>query len=282
MDRNLARVIAQHLAKVSGAAEAELQLEQHVGQGYLSGFHQWADARPCEGAFLFRDNAGNGLWSLLIDWKENGNFYLVLYPESKSGPIAEIHRVTEDHDEAILHWRYSPSKRDGRNEERKDYFSEAFLSADVQISVPMHTSDVVDFVGELFSLARSRAKADALDPDRPVPRNGFPEGKTKERIHLSRERNPELVRQAKLAALRRDGRLECACCGFDFQTAYGDVGKGFIEAHHTKPISTLHEEGETVHVEDLALVCSNCHRMLHRRRPWLDTDELTTLLKVAT
>lgn len=178
----------------------------------------------------------------------------------------------------MLTWRYSPSKRDGRNEERKAYFVEAFLTDEVQISVPSHAKDVDDFIDELFSLANSRVKADELDPDRPNSRNGFPEGRIKEKLHLSRERNSELVRQAKNIAMRRVGCLKCACCGFDFFTTYGEVGMGFIEAHHTKPISTLHEDGEETKLDDLALVCSNCHRMLHRRRPWLGMDELSELL----
>lgn len=59
-----------------------------------------------------------------------------------------------------------------------------------------------------------------------------------------------------------------------------EVGKGFIEAHHTKLVSTLHENGEETKIEELALVCSNCHRMLHRRRPWLEMDDLPKLLPV--
>jgi hypothetical protein len=31
-------------------------------------------------------------------------------------------------------------------------------------------------------------------------------------------------------------------------------------------------------LSDLALLCSNCHRMVHRRRPWLRLGQLTSLL----
>ncbi len=44
------------------------------------------------------------------------------------------------------------------------------------------------------------------------------------------------------------------------------IGSDFIEGHHTVPISELKGEVKTK-VKDVALVCSNCHRMLHRRRP---------------
>ncbi|MCX7205602.1 MAG: HNH endonuclease [Proteobacteria bacterium] len=278
MDRKYAKEISQLLASATNAAGSKYKLKEYINRKKLAGFHHWADARPCEGAYLFADQADNGLWVLLLDWREQDNFYVVLFPESKSGPVAEIHRLTVKSGEEVLHWRYSPSKRDGKNEERKAYFVEAFLSDNVQISVPKNLDDVDDFIEELFSLASSRAKADELDPNRPNVRSGFPEGKLKERLHLSRERNRELVRQAKLLGQSRDGHLKCACCGFDFFATYGEVGKGFIEAHHTNPVSTLHENGEETKIEDLALVCSNCHRMLHRKRPWLEMNDLAKLL----
>ena len=278
VDKKYAKEISKLLAGVTNTDISKYTLKEHNNQKTLTGFHQWANARPCEGAYLFMDQVGNGLWVLFLDWRKNNNFYVVLFPESKSGPVAEIHRlVVVKSGEEVLHWRYSPSKQDGKNEERKAYFVEAFLSDDVQISVPKHPRDVDDFIGELFSLASSRAKADALDPKRPSARSGFPEGKLKEELHFSRERNRELVRQAKLLRLNQDGCLTCACCGFDFFATYGEVGKGFIEAHHTKPVSTLHENGEETKIEDLALVCSNCHSMLHRKRPWLEMNELSNL-----
>lgn len=278
MDRKYTKEISILLASYTNAIGSKFTLEEHINRKHLTGFHQWADARPCEGAYLFTDQVGNGLWVLLLDWRKQDNFYVVLFPKSKSGPVAEIHRLTGKSGEEVLHWRYSPSKRDGKNEERKAYFVDAFLSDNVQISVPKHPEDVDDFIEKLFSLASSRAKADELDPERPNVRSGFPEGKLKEKLHLSRERNRELVRQAKLLGLDRDGRLKCACCGFDFFATYSEVGRDFIEAHHTKPVSTLHENGEESKIDDLALVCSNCHRMLHRKRPWLKMDELSKLL----
>src|SRR5690606_11129376 len=114
--------------------------------------------------------------------------------------------------------------------------------------------------------------------DRPLIRESFREGRLKERMHLARERNAGLIRKAKERALAAHGALTCACCGFDFAARYGTIGEDFIEAHHTVPVSELHPDGGETRLEDIALVCSNCHRMLHKRRPWLGTAELTRLL----
>jgi hypothetical protein len=37
--------------------------------------------------------------------------------------------------------------------------------------------------------------------------------------------------------------------------------------------------GQKTRLADLALLCANCHRMIHARRPWLTLDELRGLLR---
>lgn len=106
---------------------------------------------------------------------------------------------------------------------------------------------------------------------------GFPEGKRVLKQHLKRERNPKIIEIAKERFLKRYGKLFCQVCGFDFKKTYGEIGEGYIEGHHTKPISEM-DENEKTRVEDIALVCANCHRMLHRKRPWITIDNLIELL----
>ena len=58
----------------------------------------------------------------------------------------------------------------------------------------------------------------------------------------------------------------CQACEFSFPERYGDIGRDFIEAHHLKPISSL-DEGVAVAYDiaaDFAVLCANCHRMIHR------------------
>lgn len=104
----------------------------------------------------------------------------------------------------------------------------------------------------------------------------FPEGRVLYRVHRFHERNSDLVAKVKSIA-KNSGHLECSVCSFDFFKTYGEVGKDFIECHHTIPVSKL-SEGMTTKIADMVLVCSNCHRMLHRRRPWLEVGQLKELL----
>lgn len=109
-------------------------------------------------------------------------------------------------------------------------------------------------------------------------KTSFKEGRSKYRKHLIRERNPKVIKLAKINFKKENGRLFCEICDFDFNKKYGDIGIDFIEGHHDKPISQLNENSETK-IEDISMVCSNCHKMLHRRKNWLTVKELKILLK---
>ncbi len=105
----------------------------------------------------------------------------------------------------------------------------------------------------------------------------FPEGRAVYVRHLQRERSSALVQRKKARFLKVHGRLFCEACGFDFQATYGPhLGAGFMECHHLRPVATL-GPGDSTSLEDLALVCSNCHRMLHRARPWVLREGLRGL-----
>ncbi|MBO0360683.1 HNH endonuclease [Hymenobacter sp. BT186] len=108
----------------------------------------------------------------------------------------------------------------------------------------------------------------------------FPEGKEVFALHRSKERNKALIRLAKQQRLAEDPKLCCQICGFSFVEKYGELGAGFIEAHHVLPLSQLREEMLTK-PEDLAFVCSNCHRMLHRKRPWVTMSDLKIITQQA-
>ncbi|WP_319548080.1 HNH endonuclease [Desulfogranum marinum] len=103
------------------------------------------------------------------------------------------------------------------------------------------------------------------------------EGRILSRMHQKRERNKQLIKKKKQQVLNKLGKLECEVCGFNFELIYGEHGKGFIECHHKKPVSEI-KIRETTKLSDLAIVCANCHRMIHKSRPWLSLDEVKSML----
>lgn len=106
---------------------------------------------------------------------------------------------------------------------------------------------------------------------------GFEEGKKQLRQHILRERNHMVITLAKNKFKEEHGKLYCKICGFDFENKYGEIGKDFIEGHHIIPVSEIPENYKTK-VNDIVLVCSNCHSMLHKKRPWLKKEELKKLM----
>lgn len=123
-----------------------------------------------------------------------------------------------------------------------------------------------------------------LTPQKPSPEPpdpeilSFPEGAEKRRLHLTRERNQTLVAKAKAIGVEQDAMLRCQVCGFSFVERYGEFGRGFIEAHHKQPVAEL-TPGSRTRLEDIALVCANCHRMLHYGDSTLTIEELKDLLQ---
>ena len=93
-----------------------------------------------------------------------------------------------------------------------------------------------------------------------------------------RERNSKIVRKKKDTVVASNGKLVCEVCGFDFQAKYGELGEGFAECHHEVPVSEL-KPGQRTKMEELRIVCSNCHRMIHRKKPWKSIADLQRLVQ---
>lgn len=277
MRRETARRISDYLANRTSSSSAYL-VNRLQSDRPLRGFHEWADGMPLISADRVT-RADDALILLLIEWRRGGEWYVVACSPSTHGPLAELWVEEGQNEGAVLSWRYRPSKRDGRNEDRVSYFQRVVGDVALRISIPAAEDGDDRFLDDIFDLVDIRGRADDLDPNEPEPRTAFPEGAIQERRHLVRERSSALIRNVKDAA-RKNGRLRCEVCDFDFEARYGPIGHGYIEAHHTIPVSEL-SAGDQTRPEDIALVCANCHRMLHRRRPWLRKHELKAVLEAA-
>jgi 5-methylcytosine-specific restriction endonuclease McrA len=99
------------------------------------------------------------------------------------------------------------------------------------------------------------------------------EGRAKYVAHLRRERNRAVIEVKKTEALAKYDRLCCEICSFDFGAFYGEMGEGFCEVHHKIPLALLDGKRVTT-LADLAIACSNCHRILHRHKPMPSIIEL--------
>ena len=103
------------------------------------------------------------------------------------------------------------------------------------------------------------------------------EGAQRLQTHYVRERYRILINNKKEDfANEHEGKVYCEVCNFDFSNHYPPaLGDGFIEVHHLVPLSTQ-KQPRITKLDDLLLVCSNCHRMIHRTK---DVEENLQVLR---
>lgn len=96
------------------------------------------------------------------------------------------------------------------------------------------------------------------EDEQSIPDELFEEKKNL-RIHKSVERNQKLSNKTKAIH-----GYTCMACGFNFKEKYGYLGKNYIEAHHLIPFSKLEGNTKLSPRKDFAVLCANCHRMIHK------------------
>ena len=107
----------------------------------------------------------------------------------------------------------------------------------------------------------SLEKTIASDLDSIRDEEHFEEAGKRTRYTNYYERDPRL----RVAAIRQHG-TKCKACGFDFGQVYGERGTGFIEVHHLRPVSEQKKQTQIDPKNDMTVLCSNCHRMVHRQK----------------
>jgi len=122
----------------------------------------------------------------------------------------------------------------------------------------------------------------ALKTTEPVERDDISEaleGQIVTKLHRARERSKRIVQKKKEQfAKLNGGRVFCEACGLDYSVKYGERGIGYIECHHLRPLSLLRDATPTK-LDDLALLCASCHRMVHVSTPWLTLEEITRIVE---
>jgi 5-methylcytosine-specific restriction protein A len=107
----------------------------------------------------------------------------------------------------------------------------------------------------------------------------FPEGRLVTDAHKRRERHPGL-RAKLIAARKRQGRLVCEVCSAVPSTRFEDA---IFETHHILPLSA--GPARATKLADLALLCANCHRLIHRaisvEARWLSIEQAKVILASA-
>lgn len=82
-------------------------------------------------------------------------------------------------------------------------------------------------------------------------------------LHQQIERDKKL-REAKIRDfIERHGSMFCEICGFNFSKTYPFLANDIIQVHHQTPLGLLEESSRTT-LNDLMLICANCHFAVHQ------------------
>ena len=150
---------------------------------------------------------------------------------------------------------------------KEEYRSSPHLRIGKQITVPKPgISGIPGYVR-----VNDRDAPHTLDVD--IHPGGGAEGHRRLVYHLQRERNKTVVKAKKKQA----ASLDCEICGFSFGEVYGSVASNYCEAHHLRPLGEVERTTQT-RMEDLAILCANCHRVVHLRNPPFQLEEVREML----
>lgn len=118
----------------------------------------------------------------------------------------------------------------------------------------------------------------AAESDAPAMQSGV-EGRKRMAAHAIRERDKELVKRKKDAFRTAHGSLFCECCRLVPADMYGMPLEGLIEAHHKVPLhKCADDEVRITSLDDLVLLCRNCHGALHRFDPMPEIETFRAAL----
>lgn len=102
----------------------------------------------------------------------------------------------------------------------------------------------------------------AMNGELPIDRSTGLDGALRVAQHKTVEwkhRNTRLVKQVKAEL-----GSTCQGCGVVLSSTYGEIGAGFIEAHHLTPLAQAPDHGVELTSKDFAVLCPTCHRIIHR------------------
>ena len=84
--------------------------------------------------------------------------------------------------------------------------------------------------------------------------------------------------RALIEAKKANSNGQCEACGFSFEKRYGSLSGDCLIAHHINPIGQRHGSSKTT-LDDIALLCPNCHVVVHTQNPPMSLEVLRKRLK---
>ncbi len=229
--------------------------------------------KNCDKSFF--EHRGSGVpkeirWFFDCENVQNGEQIPLILIYNDKQYNAHIEMESSKHSRTRIFWK--PDLKKEFNEVLKDYrlkLGKEDGYPSIKFTKIFGNTYEVEFIG--LDLLND----DNINPLETIETENGVEGKRKKIYTTKYERSFENRKKA----IQIHG-TRCMVCDFDFEEVYGELGKDFIEVHHTKPLSSLDEEIIVDPEKDLVCLCSNCHRMVHRKKDKiLSVEELKEIME---
>ncbi|MCF6172792.1 MAG: HNH endonuclease [Campylobacteraceae bacterium] len=157
-----------------------------------------------------------------------------------------------------------PSGRFTITEDGKQYLDENMDIVDYLLNNTFSSEDLKEAFETVYNNREVDKKIEIFDENTTVVEGTQAIVKTKVYKRSSK------LREKAIQFYTVNDRIKCQACCFDFEDFYGEYGKNFIEIHHQKPVFQFNGDDLERTIEEalrnVIPVCSNCHRMIHRKR----------------
>jgi len=121
-----------------------------------------------------------------------------------------------------------------------------------------------------------------VDHDEVDDASEYCEGSVSMRVHRRRERARGLRAKAVARARRASGTLSCEGCGRMERVELGAIAEAEFEAHHRSPLADSGDATRKTRVDDLAVLCAGCHRLIHAvmrlQKRAVSVEDLTSMM----
>jgi 5-methylcytosine-specific restriction protein A len=252
------------------------QLKNHLENSFYLGID--VDVKSPELCIISLSGTNLQLFNLEVKFKGDVRITILLKPEKYSlNFVKQLSQSSiEQREKFISIWNLIGSKFVNLTINNEQINQEAFLNKRTnwnsffikftkapiceEGSADSITETVLNFTHDIITMVLSLVDFEI---------EGFSEGKLS-KIEINKyERNPV---NRKICLMAKG--YVCEICGFDFQRTYGNIGKDYIEVHHTIQVSEMGADYIVKPLKDLVPLCSNCHSMIHRTKPMLSIDYL--------
>ena len=274
-------------------------LANKVRNEYLMPFHQLLDTYSDR--YILKGSVGQSKWadcpwigifdSIKTSSAKNGYYLVYLFNKDMTGVYLSLNQGV-----TVVKEEYKRSAKKVLSARATDFRYKLNFAPNDQISISLNSTIHDTKLYEQGNILAVYYDANNL-PDEEILQNdlrrflhyyqnlilvdssGPATSKSEELIESKQRRLHEMFDRRGLSLKIKEKKgYKCEACNFNFEDKYGELGKKFIEAHHLVSFASLNEGDTKLSLNDFAVLCSNCHRMIHRLKDSSNLDELKAII----